>query len=119
MLAITRLSADCKSVGVSHRGFETRCAVHAVHRSGLSPAARRVFSRCFASKRPLLPTTQLSGSKTGTKDPIKTLGDLGITRNESKRWQKLAEVPKTVFEQHIHRVQAEAGIENHRVLRTP
>jgi len=29
----------------------------------------------------------------GTKAPVKTLNDLGITSDESKRWQKMASVP--------------------------
>ena len=32
----------------------------------------------------------------GTKAPVKTLNDLGITSDESKRWQKLSDVPDDV-----------------------
>lgn len=43
-----------------------------------------------------------SGHVTGSGEP-KPLDDLGITRNQSSQWQKLAAVPPDLFEQELQR----------------
>jgi len=33
----------------------------------------------------------------------RTLTELGITRNQSSRWQKLADIPEEIFEEELHK----------------
>lgn len=40
---------------------------------------------------------------------IKTLSEIGITKNESSRWQKLAAIPETQFEQAVNAAKEVAG----------
>jgi hypothetical protein len=46
--------------------------------------------------------------------PIKTLADLGISRDQSSQWQKLAEIPKEQFEEALaadtHVIPSTAGV---------
>lgn len=45
--------------------------------------------------------TRLGGDKVLPPDDTATLADLGISKHESSRWQKLAEIPEPDFEQAI------------------
>lgn len=42
-----------------------------------------------------------------TMQGVETLADLGIEYTQSHRWQKMAEMPEDVFEEHIREVQAD------------
>lgn len=45
--------------------------------------------------------------ETGSRvEPVPKLADLGISKKESHRWQKLAEVPEEVFTAHVQHVRA-------------
>jgi len=63
-------------------------------------AAEAGWKTLFDDQTPFVESSD-SVMRRGARPRAPTLGDLGITRFQSHRWQQIAALPETVFEQHI------------------
>ena len=112
-----RLLADCNSLGeikaVRDKAEAVRVYAHNA-KLGLEVFNRAAELKLRAERKvgQLLSELNLRGGdrKSQNWNSRMTLEDLGITQNQSKRWQQRASVPERVFQEFIDRSNAE-GVE--------
>lgn len=115
--------ARAEKLGGEAEGYAREVRVRAARRSGeilldMEERGERVGSGDMQNARQVNPVV-VQGLPQGDQQKPVTLAELGVTKEQSSRWRKIAQVPEEVFEEAVSAGKSEKAIEREQRQRAP